>query len=88
MHYRSTASDPLLHSARLIIEAGILSADDITKQYKSIRQEVVNAIGVLRDIPGIVVATCSRGDNAALVLRECVRMAGAWSYSWNPLRVT
>lgn len=34
-----------------------------------------NSIAVLRDIPGIIVATASRGDIAAQVLRECVRLA-------------
>jgi 2-oxoisovalerate dehydrogenase E1 component len=34
-----------------------------------------NAIGALRDIPGIVVATPSRGDDAARLLRGCLAMA-------------
>ena len=34
-----------------------------------------NSLAVLRDIPGIVIACPSRGDDAALMLRECVRLA-------------
>ena len=34
-----------------------------------------NSLAVLRDIPGIVVACPSRGDDAAMMLRECVRLA-------------
>lgn len=34
-----------------------------------------NAIGVLRDVPGLVVACPSRGDDAAAVLRTCVAAA-------------
>ena len=34
-----------------------------------------NSIGVLRDIPGIVLACPSRGDDAAMMLRECIRLA-------------
>ncbi len=34
-----------------------------------------NSLGVLRDIPGIVLAVPSRGDDAAKMLRECVRLA-------------
>lgn len=34
-----------------------------------------NSIGVLRDIPGLIVACPSTGDDAALMLRECVRLA-------------
>jgi 2-oxoisovalerate dehydrogenase E1 component len=34
-----------------------------------------NAIGALRDIPGIVVATPSRGDDAVRMLRGCVALA-------------
>lgn len=34
-----------------------------------------NSIAVLRDIPGVIVACPSRGDDAALMLRECVRLA-------------
>jgi 2-oxoisovalerate dehydrogenase E1 component len=34
-----------------------------------------NAIGALRDIPGVVVATPSRGDDAARLLRGCFAMA-------------
>ncbi|MEK6216027.1 MAG: thiamine pyrophosphate-dependent enzyme, partial [Boseongicola sp.] len=34
-----------------------------------------NSLGVLRDIPGIIVAVPSRGDDAAGMLRECVRLA-------------
>lgn len=34
-----------------------------------------NSLAVLRDIPGIIVACPSRGDDAAQMLRECVRLA-------------
>lgn len=34
-----------------------------------------NSLGVLRDIPGLTVACPSRGDDAARMLRECVRLA-------------
>jgi len=34
-----------------------------------------NSLAVLRDIPGIVIACPSRGDDAAQMLRECVRLA-------------
>ena len=34
-----------------------------------------NALGVLRDIPGLVVACPSRGDDAAALLRSCLAMA-------------
>ena len=34
-----------------------------------------NSLAVLRDIPGIVIACPSRGDDAAMMLRECVRLA-------------
>jgi 2-oxoisovalerate dehydrogenase E1 component len=34
-----------------------------------------NSLAVLRDIPGIVIACPSRGDEAAMILRECVRLA-------------
>ncbi|MET0693006.1 MAG: thiamine pyrophosphate-dependent enzyme, partial [Propionibacteriaceae bacterium] len=34
-----------------------------------------NAVGVLRDIPGLVVACPSRGDDAAAMLRTCVAAA-------------
>jgi 2-oxoisovalerate dehydrogenase E1 component len=34
-----------------------------------------NSLAVLRDIPGIVIACPSRGDDAACMLRECVRLA-------------
>ncbi|WP_299847948.1 thiamine pyrophosphate-dependent enzyme [uncultured Roseovarius sp.] len=34
-----------------------------------------NSLAVLRDIPGIIVACPSRGDDAAMMLRECVRLA-------------
>lgn len=34
-----------------------------------------NSLGVLRDIPGVIVACPSRGDDAAKMLRECVRLA-------------
>ncbi len=34
-----------------------------------------NSLGVLRDIPGIIVACPSRGDDAVKMLRECVRLA-------------
>jgi 2-oxoisovalerate dehydrogenase E1 component len=36
-----------------------------------------NAVGVLRDIPGLVVASPSRPDDAAAVLRTCVAAARA-----------
>ncbi len=34
-----------------------------------------NSLAVLRDIPGLVIACPSRGDEAAMMLRECVRLA-------------
>ena len=34
-----------------------------------------NSLAVLRDIPGLVIACPSRGDDAAAMLRECVRLA-------------
>lgn len=34
-----------------------------------------NSLGLLRDIPGIILAVPSRGDDAAKMLRECVRLA-------------
>ncbi len=34
-----------------------------------------NSLAVLRDIPGIVVACPSRGDDGVMLLRECVRLA-------------
>ena len=34
-----------------------------------------NSLGVLRDIPSVIVACPSRGDDAAMMLRECVRLA-------------
>ncbi|GAA6166025.1 thiamine pyrophosphate-dependent enzyme [Pelagimonas sp. KU-00592-HH] len=34
-----------------------------------------NSLAVLRDIPGIVIACPSRGDDGARMLRECVRLA-------------
>ncbi len=34
-----------------------------------------NSIAVLRDIPGVIIACPSRGDEAAMMLRECVRLA-------------
>ena len=34
-----------------------------------------NAIGVLRDIPGLVIAAPSRGDDAVAMLRTCVALA-------------
>ncbi len=34
-----------------------------------------NSLAVLRDIPGVVIACPSRGDEAAMMLRECVRLA-------------
>ena len=34
-----------------------------------------NSLAVLRDIPGLIVACPSRGDDAAKMLRECVRLA-------------
>ncbi|MBP2416407.1 thiamine pyrophosphate-dependent enzyme [Microlunatus capsulatus] len=36
-----------------------------------------NALGVLRDIPGLVLACPSRGDDAAAMLRTCVAAAAA-----------
>lgn len=34
-----------------------------------------NSLAVLRDIPGIILACPSRGDEAAMMMRECVRLA-------------
>lgn len=34
-----------------------------------------NSLAVLRDIPGIVIACPSSGDDAAMMLRECLRLA-------------
>lgn len=34
-----------------------------------------NSLGVLLDIPGIVIACPSRGDDATMMMRECVRLA-------------
>lgn len=34
-----------------------------------------NSLAVLRDIPGLIVACPSRGDEAVLMLRECARLA-------------
>ncbi len=34
-----------------------------------------NSLAVLRDIPGVIVACPSRGDDAAMMMRECVRLA-------------
>lgn len=34
-----------------------------------------NSIAVLRDIPGLIIACPSRGEDAAKMLRECVRLA-------------
>jgi 2-oxoisovalerate dehydrogenase E1 component len=34
-----------------------------------------NSLAVLRDIPGLVIACPSRGDDAACMLRECIRLA-------------
>ena len=34
-----------------------------------------NSLAVLRDIPGIVIACPSNGEDAAMMLRECVRLA-------------
>ncbi len=34
-----------------------------------------NSLAVLRDIPGLILACPSRGDEAAMLLRECVRLA-------------
>lgn len=34
-----------------------------------------NAIGALREIPGLILATPSRGDDAARILRGCISMA-------------
>ncbi|WP_422048677.1 thiamine pyrophosphate-dependent enzyme [Shimia sp.] len=36
-----------------------------------------NSLAVLRDIPGIIIACPSRGDDAAKMMRECVRLAHA-----------
>ena len=36
------ADDPLLHSARILIEAGIFTAKEIVAKYEAIRQQVVN----------------------------------------------
>jgi 2-oxoisovalerate dehydrogenase E1 component len=34
-----------------------------------------NSLAVLRDIPGLIIACPSSGDDAAMMLRECVRLA-------------
>ena len=34
-----------------------------------------NSLAVLRDIPGVIIACPSKGDDAAAMLRECVRLA-------------
>ncbi|MBT2129943.1 dehydrogenase E1 component subunit alpha/beta [Aliiroseovarius lamellibrachiae] len=34
-----------------------------------------NSLAVLRDIPGLIIACPSRGDEAAMMMRECVRLA-------------
>ncbi len=34
-----------------------------------------NSLAVLRDIPGIVIACPSRGDDGVMMLRECIRLA-------------
>jgi 2-oxoisovalerate dehydrogenase E1 component len=34
-----------------------------------------NSLAVLRDLPGVIVACPSRGDDAVLMMRECVRLA-------------
>lgn len=34
-----------------------------------------NSLAIVRDIPGVIVACPSRGDDAAMMLRECVRLA-------------
>ncbi|WP_372571930.1 thiamine pyrophosphate-dependent enzyme [Ruegeria jejuensis] len=34
-----------------------------------------NSLAVLRDIPGLIIACPSRGDDAAMMMRECVRLA-------------
>ena len=34
-----------------------------------------NSLAVLRDIPGVIIACPSRGDDAAKMMRECVRLA-------------
>lgn len=34
-----------------------------------------NSLAVLRDVPGLIIACPSRGDDAAKMLRECVRLA-------------
>jgi len=34
-----------------------------------------NSLAVLRDIPGVIIACPSRGDDAAMMMRECVRLA-------------
>ena len=34
-----------------------------------------NSVAVLRDIPGLILAVPSRGDDAVLMLRECLRLA-------------
>ena len=34
-----------------------------------------NSLAVLRDIPGLILACPSRGDDAAMMLRECIRLA-------------
>ncbi|MGR3616980.1 MAG: thiamine pyrophosphate-dependent enzyme [Paracoccaceae bacterium] len=34
-----------------------------------------NSLAVLRDIPGVIIACPSRGDDGAMMMRECVRLA-------------
>ena len=34
-----------------------------------------NSLAVLRDIPGLIIACPSRGDEAAMMMRECMRLA-------------
>ena len=50
-----------------------------------------NAIGALRDIPGIIIASPSRPDDAAAMMRTCAAVAHATercASTWNPSRST
>lgn len=56
LHYRTQqeierdeANDPLLHTAKLIIEAGYLSAEEVLKKYDEIKQEVADKAVQLRN---------------------------------------
>ena len=51
-----------------------------------------NAVGALRDIPGLVIASPSRPDDAAAMMRTCAEAPrgprASRASSWNPLRCT